>query len=149
MTWWGWMIVGIVLVGAELTTDAAFYLMFTGAAAIVVGLLVQAGVGLPVWAQWVTFSVLAIASMVLFRRKLYDRLRGGAPGVQHAAVDALVTVDEEVAPGRRTRVRLQGTQWTAVNVGWESIAAGAEARVVEIDGVELRIEGPAPGQDAW
>ena len=102
------------------------------------------------WAQWVAFSVLAIASMVLFRRKLYDRLRGGgSPGMQHAAVDALVTVDEDVAPGRRTRVRLQGTQWTAVNAGWESIAAGAEARVVEVDGVELRIEGPPPGQDGW
>ena len=112
MSWWGWLIVGIVLVGAELMTDAAFYLVFAGAAAIVVGLLVVAGLGLPVWAQWVAFSVLAIASMVLFRRKLYDRLRGGgSPGMQHAAVDALVTVDEDVAPGRRTRVRLQGTQW--------------------------------------
>ena len=149
MTWWGWLVVGIVLVGAELMTDAAFYLVFAGVAAIVVGLLVVAGVGLPVWAQWVAFSVLAIASMVLFRGKLYDRLRGGAPGMQHAAVDALVTVEEEVAPGRRTRVRLHGTQWTAVNVGWESIAAGAEARVAEVDGVELRIEGRLPEQGGW
>jgi len=149
MSWWGWLIVGIVLVGAELMTDAAFYLVFAGAAAIVVGLLVVAGLGLPVWAQWVAFSVLAIASMVLFRRKLYDRLRGGSQPMPHAAVDALVTVDEDVPPGRRTRVRLQGTQWTAVNVGWESIAAGAEARVVEVDGVELRIEGLPPGQNGW
>jgi len=85
MSWWGWMIVGIVLVGAELMTDAAFYLVFAGAAAILVGLLVVAGLGLPVWAQWVAFSVLAIASMVLFRRKLYDRLRGGSQPMPHAA----------------------------------------------------------------
>ena len=149
MSWWGWLIFGIILVGAELMTDAAFYLVFAGAAAIVVGVLTLAGLGLPVWAQWVAFSVLAIASLVLFRRRLYDRLRGGSERMQHAAVDALVTVDEDVAPGRRTRVRLQGTQWTAVNAGWESISSGAEARVVEVDGVELRIEGRAPEEDGW
>ena len=144
MSWWGWLIVGIVLIGAELMTDAAFYLIFAGAAAVLVGLLGLAGVALPVWAQWVAFSVSAIALMVLFRRKLYDRLRGGLPEFQHPAVGAVVVVTEEVAPGGRTRVRLQGTDWSAVNTGPMAIAAGADARVVEADGVELRIKEPVP-----
>ena len=144
MSWWGWLIVGIVLMGAELMTDAAFYLVFAGAAAVVVGLLGLAGVALPIWAQWVAFAVLAIALMVLFRQKLYDRLRGGLPEFQHPAVGVVVVVSEEVAPGGRTRVRLQGTDWTAVNTGPTSIAAGAEARVVEADGVELRIAAQPP-----
>lgn len=144
MSWWGWLIVGIVLIGAELMTDAAFYLVFAGAAAVVVGLLGLAGVALPVWAQWIAFAVLAIALMVLFRRKLYDRLRGGLPDYEHAALGVMVVVNEDVAPGGRTRVRLQGTDWTAVNAGPTSIAAGSEARVVEADGVELRIAKPAP-----
>ena len=144
MSWWGWLIVGIVLIGAELMTDAAFYLVFAGAAAVVVGVLGLAGVALPIWAQWVAFSVLAIALMVLFRRKLYDRLRGGLPEYRHSAVGAVVVVNEEVAPGGRTRVRLQGTDWNAVNNGATSIAAGADARVVEADGVELRIAARAP-----
>ncbi len=142
MSWWGWLIVGIVLIGAELMTDAAFYLIFAGAAAVLVGVLGLAGLGLPVWAQWVAFSVLAIALMVLFRQKLYDRLRGGLPELQHAAVGATVVVNEAVAPGGRTRVRLQGTDWNAVNAGQAPIAAGADARVVEADGVELRIAKP-------
>lgn len=145
MSWWGWLIVGIVLAGAELMTDAAFYLVFAGAAALVVGLVGLAGVGLPVWAQWLAFSVLAVASMVLFRRKLYDRLRGGGAEFRHPAVGAAVEVDEEVAPGRRTRVRLQGTQWTAVNVGPDAMARGAGAVVVDTDGVTLEIvEAPSP-----
>lgn len=143
MSWWGWLIVGIVLIGAELMTDAAFYLVFAGAAAVFVGVLGLVGIGLPVWAQWVTFSALAIGLMVLFRRKLYDRLRGGLPEFQHPAVGAVVVVNKEVAPGGRTRVRLQGTDWTAVNAGSTSIVAGSDARVVEADGVELRIETPA------
>lgn len=139
MTWWAWLIVGIVLAGAELLSDAAFYLAFAGAAAIGVGLLGLAGVDLPVWAQWVVFSAAAVASMVLFRRKLHDRLHGGLPPMRHAAVGAAVAVGEDVSPGGRTRVRLQGTDWTAINVGPAPIPAGAEARVVAIDGVELRI----------
>ena len=40
MNWWGWLIIGFVLMGAELTAvDAAFYLIFVGAAAILMGAL--------------------------------------------------------------------------------------------------------------
>lgn len=144
MPWWGWLIVGIVLAAAELMTGAAFYLIFAGAAAIAVGLLGLAGIGLPGWAQWVVFSVLVLGLLVLFRRRLYGRLRGGAPGMTHGAVGAQIAVGEEVPPGGRTRVRLQGTEWTAVNDGPEPLAAGAVARVTGLDGVELRIAGPAP-----
>ena len=102
-----------------------------------------AGVTLPVWGQWLLFSVLAVGSMVLFRQRLYDKLRGGLPGFQNTAVGAIVGVKENVRQGGRTRVRLRGTQWTAVNVGPAPIAAGTDARVVEADGVDLRIEGLA------
>ena len=142
MNWWGWLIIGFVLMGAELTAvDAAFYLIFVGAAAILMGVLGLVGVTLPIWAQWVLFAVLAVGSMVLFRQKLYDRLRGGAAGFDGSAAGATVAVKEVVPPGGRTRVRLRGSQWTAVNVGAAPIAAGADARVVESDGLELRIEG--------
>ncbi len=142
MNWWGWLIVGFVLMGAELTAvDAAFYLIFVGAAAICMGILGLAGVTLPIWGQWVLFSVLGVGSMVLFRQKLYDKLRGGPAGYDSSAAGSMVAVKEIVPPGGRTRVKLRGSQWTAVNVGPAPIAAGADARVVESDGLELRIEG--------
>ena len=143
MNWWGWLIIGFLLMGVELTAvDAAFYLIFVGAAAICLGILGLVGVTLPIWGQWVLFSVLAVGSMVLFRQKLYDRLRGGAAaGFDGSAAGAMVAVKEIVPPGGRTRVRLRGSQWTAVNVGLAPIASGADARVVESDGLELKIEG--------
>ena len=150
MNWWGWLIVGLLLMGAELTAvDAAFYLIFVGAAAICMGLLGLLGVTLPFWVQWVLFAVLAVGSMVLFRQKLYQRFRGGAPGFDGSAVGTLVAVTEDVPRGGRTRVRLRGSEWTATNVGPSPIAAGADARVVEADGVDLSIEGaPGPGESA-
>ena len=39
MSWWGWIIAGAILLGAELTfVNAQFYLVFVGSAAILVGL---------------------------------------------------------------------------------------------------------------
>ena len=141
MVWWGWLIIGFLLMGAELfAVDAAFYLIFVGAAAIFLGVVSLTGVDLPVWGEWLLFAVLAIASMVLFRQRLYDKLRGRTKEFQGNSIGALVSVNENVPPDGRTRVRLRGSQWTAVNVGGASIESGSEARVVTADGVELGIE---------
>ena len=146
MIWWAWLIAGLALAAAELLADTAFYLLFAGFAALVVGLAGLFGLGLPAWAQWAAFAVLAVASMVLFRRKLHDRLFGRIPELRHAAMGAVVAMPRDLAPAKRTRVRLQGTEWTAVNVGSAPIASGADARVIGMDGVELRIRREGGGE---
>lgn len=144
MPWWGWVSIGVILMGLELTAvDAAFYLIFVGAAAVCVGIIGLAGVELPVWGQLLAFASLAVASMVLFRGRLYDRIRGGLPGFEYKVAGRIVSVGEDVPRGGQTRVSLQGTQWTAVNVGPAPITAGARARVVGRDSVNLSIEGLA------
>ena len=144
MPWWGWLSIGIILMGMELTAvDAAFYLIFVGAAAVCVGIIGLTGVELPVSGQLLAFAVLAVMSMVLFRGKLYDRIRGGLPGFEYTVAGRVVSVGEDVPRGGQTRVTLQGTQWTAVNVGPAPIMAGARARVVKRDSLDLSIEGLA------
>ena len=105
MPWWGWLSIGIVLMGVELTAvDAAFYLIFVGAAAVCVGIIGLAGVDLPVWGPvgW-RFAVLAVASMVLFRGKLYDKHpRRGLPGFEYKVAGRVVSVAEDV-PSRAVR----------------------------------------------
>ena len=141
MPWWGWMGLGFFLIGAELFgVDAAFYLIFVGFAGVVMGALGLVGVDLPDWAQWIGFAVVALASMVLFRQKLYDRLRGDSPGYQDPLIGEAVTVAEQLDPGGRTRVNLRGSVWTAVNVGEIAIPAGSAANVVAKDGTVLNVQ---------
>ena len=65
MPWWAWLVVGLVLMVLELAAvDAAFYLVFLGAAAVLVGVAESAGAGLPLWGQWLMYGVLAVASHV-------------------------------------------------------------------------------------
>ena len=41
MLWWAWLLVGFLLVVAELLTPGGFYLLFFGLAGVVVGLLLS------------------------------------------------------------------------------------------------------------
>ena len=72
VTWWGWIIAGAILLGAELAVvDAQFYLVLVGTASIVVGLL---ALGIPAFdsaMQWAAFGVLRSRSMVGFRARVY------------------------------------------------------------------------------
>ena len=100
MPWWIWLIGGLALMGLEMTAvDAAFYLMFLGAAAVLVGLVELGGADLPAWGQWLLYAVLAVTSLVLFRKRLYGKLRGGLPGYESVAAGGLVDVAEDLIVG--------------------------------------------------
>jgi len=142
MAWWAWLVLGIGLLGVEMfVIDAQFYLVFIGLSAAIVGLLGLAGIDLPVWAQWLAFSALAIVAMLTFRRRLYEivRKRGGT-------VDERLTVGDRVAvaarlePGQTGRVEYRGSNWTARNVGSVAIEAGREAVIAEVDGLTLKLK---------
>lgn len=140
MQWWGWCILGVVLLGIELLAlDAQFYLVFAGLAAIIVGLLGFLGIELPVTLQWLAFAVLAIASMFTLRRQIYSKLMAKPLGSVSGDIDQRVLVTQDLAPGKSCRLEYRGTGWTALNVGEQSIAAGATARIESIDGLTLRV----------
>ena len=78
MTWWIWMILGAVLLGAELfAVDAQFYLVFLGVSAALVGLASLFGIVMPEWMQWMAFAVLSLFFFFTFRKTLYTKLRTG------------------------------------------------------------------------
>ena len=141
MTWWGWMILGAVLLAAELfTVDAQFYLVFLGVSAAVVGLATLFGVVLPEWGQWLAFAIISLAFFVTFRKTLYDKIRGGGQGFQNTIAGDSVNVTEDLPPGGDARTEYRGTEWTIRNVGDSAIGAGTRAKVVKVDGLTLHVE---------
>ncbi len=141
MPWWGWMIIGAILLGSELLgVEAAFYLFFLGVAAILTGLVELAGVGLELWMQWILFSIISIVLMVLFRKKLYAKLRGQGVGYETGPAGEIVTVKDALAPGQSGRMSYRGTQWTIVNDSDEDFVAGQRVRISHVDGLKLNLE---------
>jgi membrane protein implicated in regulation of membrane protease activity len=142
MQWWAWIMVGAILLGAELTfVNAQFYLVFVGAAALLVGLLSLAGLNLAVWLQWLVFIVLALGSLLIFRRRVYERLRPKLPGMKGAPAGDTVLLPEALPPGETCRLEYRGSSWSAINAGESVIAAGARARIERIDGLTLVVRG--------
>jgi inner membrane protein len=141
MPWWGWLILGIGLLGVEMfVVDAQFYLVFLGVAAALVGLLGLIGIGLPEWGQWLLFAALAIVTMLAFRKRVYAVVRG-----KGAQVEAPVTAGDRVRvparlePGQSCRVDYRGSSWTARNVDTSAIEAGSEALISHVDGLTLHL----------
>ncbi len=141
MTWWMWMVLGAVILGAELLLiDAQFYLVFIGLSAAIVGLLALVGVSMPEWAQWTTFAALSLVSFFTFRKTLYEKIRGGVEGFRETLDGETVRIQEDIAAGAEARVEFRGAKWTTRNVGNDTIAAGSRARVVRVDGLTLHVE---------
>jgi inner membrane protein len=141
MTWWSWMVLGAVLLGAELfAIDAQFYLVFLGVSAAVVGLAGMFGLVMPEWAQWTAFAVLSLVFFFTFRKSLYEKIRGGAIGFHETLTGNTVRVEDDLVTGAETRIEYRGTKWTAKNIGNETIAGGSKARVVKADGLTLHVE---------
>jgi membrane protein implicated in regulation of membrane protease activity len=141
MPWWGWMIFGAILLGSELLiVDAGFYLVFIGIAGAIVGLIGLAGVGLEPWLQWVLFSIISLVSMVLFRKKLYDKLRGSAVGYQIGPAGEIVTVEQTLQPGESGRLAYRGTEWTAVNTSDQVMEQGQHVQISSVDSLTLKLD---------
>jgi membrane protein implicated in regulation of membrane protease activity len=139
MTWWGWIIGGAILFGAELAfVDAQFYLVFVGSAAVLVGLLTVSA-GLAPWLQWALFAVLAIGSMLTFRDRVYHRMRGNLPPVRTGPAGGLITLSVSLAPGETCQTEYGGSYWTVRNDSPAPIAAGTRARVTSVNNLTLHV----------
>jgi membrane protein implicated in regulation of membrane protease activity len=141
MVWWYWMVLGLALLAAEMTTPGGFYILFFGLSALLVGALAGLEIVNVEWLQWLLFSIIAIGSLLLFRGPLMARLTHGRKA--HLDVDSMVgevAIPLEVLPAGGTgKAELRGTTWTAKNVGPTAFRKGQRGKVTKVDGLTLWI----------
>lgn len=138
MDWWVWFVLGIFLMGTELLAiDAAFYLMFIGVAALITGALGLTGIELELWLQCIIFAALALASMVLFRKRLYQKLKGDAPGYDATPLGETLRLDADLLPGDSCRISFRGSNWTVQNGGESTIEKDQAVEITDVRGLTL------------
>ena len=141
LLWWHWLVLGLVLVVAEMASAGGFYIIFFGIGALLVGLLALFGLGGPGWAQVLLFAGVSVVGLALFRSRF---LRWFQVDPQLPPVDALVGeighVSEDLAPGAVGRVELRGSAWSARNASSVPLSRGTRCRVVRVDGLMLFVE---------
>ena len=141
MVWWYWMVLGLALLGAEMTTPGGFYILFFGLSALVVGTLAGLDMVEAAWLQWLLFSMIAVGSLLIFRGRLLSRLRDNRRG--DADIDSMVGEVaiplETLAVGATGKAELRGTTWSAKNVGTRSFSKGQRGKVTKVEGLTLWI----------
>ncbi len=137
MSWWIWVLGGLVLLMAEMLTPGGFFVFFFGLGAILVGAAKAAGWPGPAWAEWLVFTVLSVAALVFFREPLMRRfkLKDGKPVDRLEGETALVT--EDVAPGGVGKAEMRGASWTARSSATVALARGQRCKVERVEGLTL------------
>ena len=139
MIWWQWLVLGTLLLGAEIAVDAEFYLVFLGISAVAVGLLGTTPIALPVWGQWLVFALISVTNLVIFRSRIYNKIRGNTPDRREGVDGESVVIVDEIPPGAIGSATLRGAAWQVRNVGDTPLAAGSRALVEETNGLVLSI----------
>jgi len=141
MVWWYWMVLGLALLGAEMTTPGGFYILFFGLAALAVGGLAGLGFAQEEWLQWLLFSGLAILSLLVFRGPLLAWIK--TEDVESPAMDSLAGESaiplEDLTPGGTGKAELRGTTWTAHNAGPALLKKNQRCKVERVEGLTVWI----------
>jgi hypothetical protein len=141
MIWWYWMLIGLVLLGAEMVTPGGFYILFFGLAALAVGTLAGLGLLQSEWLQWLLFSGLAVLSLLVFRGPLLAWIK--TQEVETPAVDSMggetAIPLEDLVPGGTGKAELRGTTWTAHNAGAALLKKHQRCKVERVEGLTLWI----------
>lgn len=140
MPWWLWMLLGMGLSILELQIPGTFFLLGFGLSAICIGVLVGVGVAAPAWLQWLLFSVLSTAGILLLRRGMLNSPTGTPDIDDMVGMEAIVS--EDVAVGGVGKAELRGTTWTARNAGDVPLSKGQRCRVARVERLTLWLQLP-------
>ncbi|CDZ26126.1 NfeD family protein [Neorhizobium galegae] len=139
---WSWWILGVVLLATELAAPGVF-LIWIGAAAIVIGVLSLALWDAAFWTwhvQLLLFAVLSGAFALAGRRFYSSRNQEtDEPNLNRrgeSLVGRTATLHEPIAEGRG-RIRLDDTWWSVMG---PDLPAGTQVKVVAASGRDLTVE---------
>ena len=143
MTWWMWILAGLALLAVEVAIPGGIIMLFFGASAMIVGILVALGLGGPLWFQAVVFSAMSVVSLLTLRGPILRRMSSTNSVAE--AVDSFAgeqaRVLEDIPVGQEGQVELRGSTWTARNVGDGPLTAGEKSVVDRVEGLKLYVAG--------
>lgn len=137
MTWWLWVLLGLVLMVGEVLTPGGFYIVFFGLGAVFTGLLKLLGLN-SLALEGLVFVVSSVALLVLFRNRLLERFKTGSKDLplDNLAQEIAVAL-EEIPAGAVGKVELRGTSWTAQNLDENPIPMRRRCKVERAEGLTL------------
>jgi len=135
MSWWVWVLFGIVLLVVEMVTPGGLFALFFGVGALCVAVL--AALGAPPILQWLAFTVVSVVLLATLRRWVKERLLRGPSASVDAIVGEEVVLLDDLAAGGEAKAELRGVPWSARIASGIALRKGQRARVERVEGLTL------------
>jgi membrane protein implicated in regulation of membrane protease activity len=136
--WAWWVALGIIAAVVEVLSPVFGFILVTLA---VIPPALAAGMGMPVWAQFLIFAISLVLSLVFMRPRLIARL-APAPGLSSSSLElvgqrgrVVEPIDPVIGGGR---VSVGATDWAATSDA--AIEVGHDVVVTRQDGVVLSVK---------
>jgi len=137
MDWWIWILLGLVLLLAELVTPGGFYILFFGLGGIAVGLLSVFEAAGPIWFQIVLFSIISVFSLWFFREKLLELTRGPSMDRVDTYIGETAVALDDISVNGIGKAEMRGTPWNTRNVSGRPLARGERCKVERVEGLTI------------
>ncbi len=139
VTWWHWVIFGVLLIVIEMSTGT-FFMLTLGVSAILVGIL-DILFELSIQVEILLWLLFAIASVLVWMKWFKDHTVSNS-GQSDYRLETLGTVTGEIHPHGRGKVTfdtpvLGNTQWHAT--AKTDIPKGTRVKIVEINGQLIEV----------
>lgn len=135
-----WLIVGLLMLVAELISVALVFVFFA-AGALLTALLASLGLLPGLDSQLLAFSVISVLTLVLLRkqaRRLLDRRHTQAEYNEYAGETAMVIKD--IPATGEGKIYYRGAEWIARSATQVPIEAGSKVIIRSTDGIKLIVE---------
>jgi len=139
IVYWHWWVLGLVLVVAEMLSPTGFFLLWIGAAAIVVGAVAWAVPTLGWEVEALMFGVLSVASFLAWKRYRHKPAASDQPTLNrrgHSYVGRTFTLSAPIVNGVGT-LHVDDSQW---RISGADAGIGTQVKVVAVDGATLKVE---------
>ncbi|TDB58687.1 NfeD family protein [Arundinibacter roseus] len=135
-----WLIIGLLMLFAELLSVALVFVFFA-VGALLTALLASIGILPDLNAQLLAFSVISVLSLLLFRkqaRHLLDRRKRTDEYNEYSGETAMVIKD--IPPTGEGKIYYRGAEWIALSARHSLIEAGSKVIIRKTDGIKLIVE---------
>ena len=139
MTFWSWLIIGLVLLGLELLAPATYFL-WLGVSALVTAVIIYLIPEIAWQMQFLIFSGLSVISIVISRKYLVNKqTKSDVPNLNRRGqqyIGRVFTLSEDIEQGTG-KIRVDDTYWSVTG---PPLVKGTEVRVTGADGSIFSVE---------
>ena len=140
MTWWYWLVLGLVLIALEMASSGGFYIIFFGVAAVVVALLAATGLVAAHGCSGCCSRCSRSSRSPVPQSHDAEAESGGGRRRHRYAGRRNWHGARRMGAGANGHVELRGTTWSARNTGSTPLRRGQRCVVVRADRLTLLVK---------